>query len=638
MAAENTRKFAGLLRRLRRDTAGNTLALTAASIVPLVGMIGGGLDMSRNYLAKSRLQQACDAATLAARKELGNARVESGDPIPTNITSTADNYFNLNFKDGSYGTTGLSYALSTPDGSVMQGNASVAVPTTLMSVFGVDQANISVSCQSDLTIPNVDIMLVLDVTGSMNGRNPGESIRKIDGLKNAVKSFYDEIAAVAPPQSRIRYGFVPYNGSVNVGEIIRDVDPSYLADSWTYQSREAQFVRVSNDDGIEEGDELSREIRDPFWLSYSNIDPDAGRDFWYASEKSDCEGLNGNYTFGRTEYQVRNADLRRIRSTNPGWLCYTRTTIIEYAGPDDTRPDTYRDEFDRYQYKPITFDTSNFKGGNWVRTQTGTQGADRWSRWNNCIEERQTVRGNDFSPIPANAYDLQIDLLPHNDETRWKPMWPEISFDRDRFGVWNTTNRLDDMDARGRFNCPRAAEKLAEYPPRTGGSAAARRNTAFNNYVNSLSPGGGTLHDIGMIWGARMISPTGLLASENATAPNGEAIARHIVFMTDGEMGASQYSTTAYGNATMEDRIVGNNAQNSENFMANFHNTRMVAACQAAKNRNVTIWTVSFGVGLTSQMRDCATGSRHFTADNSTALTDAFRSIASSIAELRLVE
>ena len=67
-----TKERTTFLHRLGRDTSGNTLALMAAALLPLLGIIGGGVDMSRAYLAQSRLQQACDAGVLAARKRLGS--------------------------------------------------------------------------------------------------------------------------------------------------------------------------------------------------------------------------------------------------------------------------------------------------------------------------------------------------------------------------------------------------------------------------------------------------------------------------------------------------------------------------------------------------------------------------------------
>ena len=59
------------LATLARDTRGNTIAIIAASIIPLAGMVGGGVDISRMYIVKTRLQHACDAGALAGRKMMG---------------------------------------------------------------------------------------------------------------------------------------------------------------------------------------------------------------------------------------------------------------------------------------------------------------------------------------------------------------------------------------------------------------------------------------------------------------------------------------------------------------------------------------------------------------------------------------
>ena len=68
-----------LFPRLARNTAGNTLMLVAAALVPLVAIIGSGVDIGRAYLAESRLQQACDSGVLAARKRLGTEAKVTGE-------------------------------------------------------------------------------------------------------------------------------------------------------------------------------------------------------------------------------------------------------------------------------------------------------------------------------------------------------------------------------------------------------------------------------------------------------------------------------------------------------------------------------------------------------------------------------
>ena len=88
---------AGFLRRLARDRSGNTLALLAAGILPLLGLVGGGIDMGRSYLAESRLQQACDAGVLAARKRLGTGVAATG-VVPSDVAEFGQRFFDVNFR------------------------------------------------------------------------------------------------------------------------------------------------------------------------------------------------------------------------------------------------------------------------------------------------------------------------------------------------------------------------------------------------------------------------------------------------------------------------------------------------------------------------------------------------------------
>src|SRR3954452_13174465 len=92
----------GFLARLARDTGGNTLVIIAAALIPLLAMVGSGVDISRGYLAQSRLQQACDAGVLAARKRLGSD-LTSGQ-LGGQAKKAGDSLFDINFADGIYGT------------------------------------------------------------------------------------------------------------------------------------------------------------------------------------------------------------------------------------------------------------------------------------------------------------------------------------------------------------------------------------------------------------------------------------------------------------------------------------------------------------------------------------------------------
>ena len=54
-AGDTTAAGGGFLRRLARNTAGNTLVIMGMAVIPLAGLVGGAVDVSRLYLTKTRL-------------------------------------------------------------------------------------------------------------------------------------------------------------------------------------------------------------------------------------------------------------------------------------------------------------------------------------------------------------------------------------------------------------------------------------------------------------------------------------------------------------------------------------------------------------------------------------------------------
>ncbi len=244
-------KVSGVISRLLKNEDGNIIALLAASVIPVFGLVGGGFDMTRIYLSQTRLQGACDAGALIGRKTMGLGTWTANN----NAANTqAERLFDQNFPSGAYGTTGLTRSFAESNGNVT-GTASVTIPMTLMQVLGQQSQVVSVNCQAELRVPNTDVMFVLDTTGSMEQSipNSGSSERKIDGLRKAVKCFYEALAKqnitdVTPSDCvekgdptpsnlgnvQLRFGFVPYAVNVNVGRLL---PLDYMAERWTYQSR-----------------------------------------------------------------------------------------------------------------------------------------------------------------------------------------------------------------------------------------------------------------------------------------------------------------------------------------------------------------------------------------------------------------
>ena len=626
----------GLLRRLRSDTAGNTLMLVAAAILPLTAMIGAGVDLSRTYMIKSRLQQACDAGALAARKSMGGSAT-----LTTAATTNSQTFFANNFPAGAFGTTNISFTPALDANAQVTATANARVPETIMTVFGNNYTDLTVRCDAILEVANTDVMLVLDVTGSMldcpdDSACGGGGGSKIVGLRAAVLDFYDTINGSATATSQVRFGFVPYSANVNVGELL---PTAYLNDSHTYQSAVANMTT-------------------PKYLGTPGNPVVTVETYSTTLSSANCNkyGVNKNYptlngsTFNtggpapamttKTVYSFKNWGVA------PGTTSGTNRTCRRNKTVTDTTYTLLGYSLTNWTFQPSSYNVSNFKAGTNITIATSnptgyvptsgqynqqqlaavaTAGTTNSSyAWNKCIEERDTVAQATFAPIPAAAYDLNIDLIPSSTETRWRPSFQQVI--RNRPGPATVTSANLTTYSNPSHSCPRAAAKLAEMT-----------RSQVEAYVNSLAPTGNTYHDIGMAWGARLISPTGLFAAENVVAANGREINRHVIFMTDGLMCPNPGVYTPQGVENIDRRVMGATAPtNCSGEIITRHTNRFLALCQATKGMNISLWTVAFGTSNPPSLVSCANAGQSFVATNTATLRAQFQLIASRIASLRL--
>lgn len=136
----------GFLSRLARDTGGNTLAMMAAFTIPLAALAGSAVDMSRAYLVRVRLQQACDAGVLAGRKLMtvtsGTTLDASAPADPANPTSAtpvykqAKAFFDNNFPSGWMQTTNVAFTPSRMSDGQVAATATARMPMAIMKMFG----------------------------------------------------------------------------------------------------------------------------------------------------------------------------------------------------------------------------------------------------------------------------------------------------------------------------------------------------------------------------------------------------------------------------------------------------------------------------------------------------------------------
>ncbi len=755
--ARNIDAQKGFLSRLGRNEAGNVLAMTAAATFPLLGMVGGAVDMARMYAVKSRLQAACDAGALAGRRVMGNGAWSDNSNA---ANTSAEKAFALNFESGSFGSQNETRSF-TESGGTVTGAVSAQVPMTIMRLFGRPTKTISVTCDGMMRIPNTDVMFVLDNSGSMaclisesfcsnNATNRARYDAKINGLKRAVKCFYEALAKqdiddVTPAECgttanpsgglsnnvQLRFGFVNYDHMVNTGKLLPN---DYFVNSATYQSREPHYLDVQ---AWSLGTEGSTS-----WGSWSSAPTNLGNSSTY-SGWSDISG-GGSVTVNGTSYtkqpggknsttcpQLNNAN-GIVEYTNSGANVQTaveqsRTNsppthpassqTVTYNQDDDRTAVGYRYKWntssnkcrlqksgnynysltrsgtssvpitwtphttiDYWTYKAVSLNVSALKNGgsNWNSSVdlplSETNGAtvklsgsnsnttlkvlaNMSASWAGCIQERRTFLNTDGNPSddwnsypssPATANDMDIDGVPStsDDNTRWAPALDSAVWARRTGGsgtettadVTGTTSLSRNL---GFSNCGvTPSRKLTQYTGTTGADA-------MRDYVNTLIPNGNTYHDIGLLWGARLMSPTGIFASENATTPGGAQIQRHMIFMTDGDTANTFNNYASYGIEWWDRRQVtpaGNTSTDITNFENNLeanNNARAAALCTAIKNKGITLWVISYGSGVTgptvTRLTACATSPAYFfQASDTTSLITQFRNIADKISQLRL--
>jgi Flp pilus assembly protein TadG len=506
------RKPLGMLARLRADTRGNAMAIMAMSMIPITAMIGSGVDMSRAYLTQARLQQACDAAALAIRRNM------TGNTLAAADITEGRKFFDFNFPASTYETTGLTFNVAQVSGTnAITIGSSVTLPNKVMPLFGFENQQISASCNASQDFVSTDIVMVLDVTGSMNDPT-SDGIQKITGMRNAVLSFYDELRpaqdSLEAKGLRLRYGFVPYSSTVNVGKLLMAANCEAL--------------------------------RDPGQVS--GTCPLASQASYYRTWK------NSNNAASPPPYVL-------TPHTN-AWL-----TSTSYTG---------------------------------------------------CIEERKTVNvGTTGSlDIPSGAWDLDVDMMPNklDPDTQWTPWDPAPGM------TYGASNRPYGDPAGGYTACPAEARRLARWD-----------RAPLETYLNTLTPTGGTYHDVGMIWGARMVS-TGGVFGDSPTSFGGLPVNRYIVFMTDGQLAPNQDIYGLYG-VERYDRRVGSGTTS----LSQTHQRRFDMMCNRVKSMNVSIWMVVFDSSLSTSMKNCASSEDQASVSSDQAqLIAKFKQIAKSIGALRI--
>jgi hypothetical protein len=453
--------------------------------------------------------------------------------------------------------------------------------------------------------------------------NPAGS--RIASLRTAVVNFYNNVNALADPTTNFRFGFVPYSSTVNVGRLLQR---NWISTTTAqYQSRTQLADDVTSGAAttatvttITKEKDCSGATRDPLtgYLPADNSYTVATLSWVPAS------GLTAAKCQRSTQRWLANFRYENVDTTSATPIQIANYVTLSGANEPDTSVPAYQ-----------TVDTPRMP-----LRPAGTPQAT--SRWQGCIEERNTTPATSFNTLAPPA-DLDPDLTPNSEATRWRPMWPEVQYSRiaavaetstlatrthfTRYQYGGGATGTETGYTYNQIACPRPAQLVA-----------SMTQAQVQAYVAPavFRPFGTTYHDIGMIWGARLLSPDGPFRAANLPPAGRNPPNRYIIFLTDGDMKPDPYSYSAYGMEQFDRRVTGTGALSTQ--LAR-HNTRFEAACDLARSKSIRIFVIAYAQALTPQLRYCGrTPGLAFTATDPASLQNAFDQIAQQVAMLRITQ
>ena len=385
---------------------------------------------------------------------------------------------------------------------------------------------------------------------------------KLESVRQAVVLFDTTIRNNADTSTHFRYGFVPYNSAMNVGKII----PSqYLQNgTWNYQSRQ-----VSGDYNFG---------------STTNFSTNNTLQANCSARRSPASGYSTTGATWSTSYP------QAVNYSGVSWKSANGGTCSGIQQPVRAM----------WSYQQWPLNVSQYVAGASVPNPSRIDGST--SIWRGCIEEVNTTPSASFN-VTSLPDDLNPDFIPSAANEKWRPMWPDAVWLRDSAAQQSVKDEninesapdsYTDVSYRwgsyfaGVTNCGMPAQRL---------QTMSAQQVHDYVYANDFRPAGGTYHDVGLIWGTRMLSPTGVFASDTAAWPGRNAPSRTIVFMTDGAMAPQPIIYGQYGAEMLDLRVDGStsNIGSSPDYDKALHTARFRVECDAAKARGMTIYVVAVG-------------------------------------------
>lgn len=202
--------FSRRLQSFARAQSGSIGLWMGVAILPITLMVGAATDLRRVETMRGAVQDASDAAVLAAAKAYLAAGSADGGRLDA-ARAAAGATLGGNLREDGERLTALGWTVAEQGGELVL-TTTAKVPLAFGGLFGMDALPVKTSAASVIDI-RLEVALVLDTTGSMAIND------RIGTLKQATGALIDQLAAAAQQSRRanpLKIALVPYSNTVRV--------------------------------------------------------------------------------------------------------------------------------------------------------------------------------------------------------------------------------------------------------------------------------------------------------------------------------------------------------------------------------------------------------------------------------------
>ncbi len=240
LSRRRTRLARRILRRFGRSEDGSMIVLTLYLILMMVIMGGIAVDMMRSETYRTRLQATLDRAVLAA------ADLDVCLDPALNPTLVVNDYMEKNGFDPDEVSVQVTPTLNSCQ---VEATATLNINTIFMRMVGTDVISTPSSSAAMESREQVEISLVLDISGSMRFNN------RMARLRPAATEFVTTVMASAAPET-MSINLIPYAGQTNPGPLMFDYlnavrYPTPMIPDWTTPDDDDEIPYPSNSSCIE---------------------------------------------------------------------------------------------------------------------------------------------------------------------------------------------------------------------------------------------------------------------------------------------------------------------------------------------------------------------------------------------------